>query len=236
MDLLSLLRILLHSLSSQTRYFHVIIYLVIGLPDERPGGLVLTLLFALSTGSVALVLGIGYAIVCVIFKQLGMILQIVFAFFRSVPIVMFVFLVANLSGLAVHYSGMLALCLYSLGHVGEILRSFMLVYPAILHEQSNILGIGPYEELMTLRLPWSLRYSWDALCTHWISLLKDTGALVVLGIGELTAVARALGEQSASTQDWLVVFATASFLYLMATLGLIKTMGVLRHVFFPPIS
>jgi ABC-type amino acid transport system permease subunit len=54
-----------------------------------------------------------------------------------------------------------------------------------------------------------------------VSLLKDTGALVVLGIGELTTVAKILGEVATTLEDWALVLATASALYLAATMALI---------------
>jgi ABC-type amino acid transport system permease subunit len=73
-----------------------------------------------------------------------------------------------------------------------------------------------------MRIPWTLRHAWAAVSTHWISLLKDTGALVVLGVGELTTVAKALAETPANYNQWGVIFVLAAALYLVATFTLIK--------------
>jgi len=62
----------------------------------------------------------------------------------------------------------------------------------------------------------------DWITTHWISLLKDTGALVVLGIGELTTVAKVLSQAPGSYERWVTVLVLAGALYLAATLALFK--------------
>lgn len=83
------------------------------------------------------------------------------------------------------------------------------------------MGMGPVREWVRLRIPWTLRHAWGAVGTHWVSLLKDTGALVVLGIGELTTVAKALSETPAGPNQWVTVLVSAAGLYLAATLVLI---------------
>ena len=52
--------------------------------------------------------------------------------------------------------------------------------------------------------------------------MKDTGALVVLGVGELTTVAKMLSETSASYERWVTVLVVAAAMYLAATLALIR--------------
>jgi ABC-type amino acid transport system permease subunit len=79
-------------------------------------------------------------------------------------------------------------------------------------------------------VPWTVRRSLDALGTHWISLLKDTGALTVLGIGELTTVARLLSERT-DTTGWLLVLLLAAGLYLVTVLALTRTLTVLTTRF-----
>jgi polar amino acid transport system permease protein len=124
-------------------------------------------------------------------------------------------------------AGLAALFLYSLSHVGEALRAFLAAYPSAVRDQARLLGLSWGRELIELRIPWSLRRSLEALATHWISLLKDTGALTVLGIGELTTVARVLSER-ASISDWQVVLGTAALLYLGATVTLTRILELLR--------
>lgn len=196
--------------------------LIFGLPGDRPGGLVLTLFYFVAAGGIALVLGLAYASISVIWKRASLALQAVSAFFRGIPVLLLVFLTAHLSGITPANAGLTALCLYSFAHVGEILRSFLAAYPAHLADQARVIGILPPWEWLLIRIPWTLRHAWSAVSTHWISLLKDTGALVVLGVGELTTVAKALGETPANYDRWGVVFTLAAALYLAVTFMLIQ--------------
>jgi ABC-type amino acid transport system permease subunit len=195
--------------------------LLIGLPGERPGGLVLTVLYAVAAGWGALLLGFAYAAIGVILPKASLPLQAASAFLRGVPLLLLMFLLAQSSSLPVGIAGLLAILLYSFAHVSEVLRSFLASYPADLSDQARVMGIGPAREWLGLRIPWTLRHAWGAVGTHWVSLLKDTGALVVLGIGELTTVAKALGETPAGANQWVTVLVSAAALYLVATLVLI---------------
>lgn len=199
--------------------------LLIGLPGGRPGGLVLTILYAITSGAAALALGFVYAAIGVVLPRASLPLQAASAFLRGVPLLLLVFLLAQASGLPVGMAGFFALLLYSFAHVSEVLRSFLTSYPASLSDQARVMGIGPVREWLRLRMPWTLRHAWGAIGTHWVSLLKDTGALVVLGIGELTTVAKALGETPAGPDQWVVVLVSAAALYLAATLVLIRLLG-----------
>ncbi|MFW6069379.1 MAG: hypothetical protein ACOC9E_07330, partial [Chloroflexota bacterium] len=172
----------------------MVINLLVGLPGDRPGGLVLTILYAIGSGAGAVILGLVYAWIGVTWKRASLSLQAASAFIRGVPVLLLIFLTAHLSGLTTGGAGLVALSLYSFSHVGEVFRSFLGAYPAEVAEQARVMGMLPIWEWLLLRIPWTLRHAWAALSTHWISLLKDTGALVVLGVGELTTVAKALAE------------------------------------------
>jgi polar amino acid transport system permease protein len=202
-------------------------YLLVGLPDQRPGGLLLSILTGVGSGFGAVVVGTLYATVCVEAPWVGLGLQAVLAVLRGVPVLLLMFVLAQLSSQSPWVAGMLALFLYSLSQVGETLRSFLDAYPAVMRDQARLMGLGFFREWAQLRLPWTFQRSLDALGTHWISLLKDTGALTVLGIGELTTVARILSEQ-ASVRDWQLVLATAAALYLGATIALIRVLQFVR--------
>jgi ABC-type amino acid transport system permease subunit len=84
----------------------------------------------------------------------------------------------------------------------------------------------PWADWLELRTPWTVWRAWNALFTHWASLLKDTGALVILGVGELTMVAKVLSELEAGFDRWLFVLVLAAALYLVATLLLIRMLQV----------
>ncbi|MDR0345431.1 MAG: hypothetical protein LBI49_20430 [Nocardiopsaceae bacterium] len=202
--------------------------LLIGLPAQRPGGVALTLIIAIGSAAGALLLGVVYAAICVGAPRLSLTLQAPMALLRGVPLLLLIFALAQLTSLPLVMAGYVALLLYSLCHVGETLRGYLASYPPGLRDQSRVLGFGWAREWVTLRLPWTLRSSLDALATHWISLLKDSGALAVLGLGELTTVASTLS-QNADVRDWELIIGLAGLFYLSVTIILIQSLKFLRR-------
>jgi ABC-type amino acid transport system permease subunit len=207
----------------------MIVNLLIGLPQDRPGGLLLTVLVFIAAASGAVVAGMLYAVVCVCFPRASLILQAASAFLRGVPLLLLIFFIAQTSALRVALAGLLALILYSFSHASEILRSFLASYPAQFAQQARAMGMGPVREWLQLRVSWTFGRSLGALGTHWVSLLKDTGALVILGVGELTSVAKVLSETTASYDRWITVLLTAACVYLVTTLALIHGLRVLQN-------
>jgi ABC-type amino acid transport system permease subunit len=210
----------------------VIMDLFLGLPNARPGGLLLTVLFFMGAASAAMAAGLVYGALCVVIPRASVPLQGASTLVRGVPLLLLMFLLAQTTGLPIGLSGLLALILYSYAHVGEIIRSFLASYPGSLANQARVMGLGPVKEWVQLRVPWTIGSALDALGTHWISLLKDTGALVVLGIGELTSVAKVMSETTASYDRWILVLVTAAGVYLFATLLLIRGLHVVRGLRF----
>lgn len=196
--------------------------LLLGLPDQRPGGLVLTVLLFLAAGGAAVLLGLLYATAATALPPAALSLQAATAVLRGVPPLLLVFILVHLAPASTMLAGMLALALYSFSHTGEILRSYVAAYPSALSAQARIMGVAPWREWLTLRLPWALWRGLPALLTHWASLLKDTGALVVVGIGELTTVAKLLSEARADWSAWVMVMGLAAALYLATTLLVLK--------------
>jgi ABC-type amino acid transport system permease subunit len=206
----------------------MIVDLLIGLPAQRPGGIFLTVLIGAGAASGALLLGIIYATACVRLPWLSLGLQVPLAVARGIPLILLIFAIGQLTTLPLILTGYLALLLYSLCHVGETLRGFMNSYPRALSDQARVLGYGVLRDWALLRLPWTLRSSLDALATHWISLLKDTGALTVLSIGELTTVASTLSQTSDVTH-WELIISLAGLIYLSTAVILIQSLELLRR-------
>lgn len=193
--------------------------MLIGLPGQRPGGLALSLLLGIGSAAVALLVGLGYATVCISLPRASLPLQVAMAFIRGIPPLVLVFMAGAGTPLPLVLAGFIALCLYSLCHVGEIFRGFLSSYPAVLRDQARLTGLSLPAEWLVLRIPWALRKSLAALGTHWISLYKDTGALTVLTIGELTTIVH-LMSQNVSTRQWLGILAVAAALYLAVSLAI----------------
>jgi polar amino acid transport system permease protein len=210
----------------------MVVNLFLGLPNARPGGLMLTVLFFMGAALAAMAAGFAYGALCVVIPRASLPLQGASALLRGVPLLLLMFLLAQTTGLPIGASGLLALILYSFAYVGEIIRSFLSSYPVSLANQARVMGLDPVREWLRLRVPWTIGSALDALGTHWISLLKDTGALVVLGIGELTSVAKVLSETTASYDRWILVLVTAAGVYLSVTLLLIQGLHVVRGLRF----
>ena len=186
------------------------------------------MLFAASAvGAVGL--GYLYAAVNVAFPRAALLLQCATAVVRGIPLLLLAFLLVNLPTLSALGAGVLALVLYSFSHVSEVLRGFLAAYPATLGEQTRVMAVGPLHDWFGLRLQWTVRQALPALLTHWVSLLKDTGALVVLGIGELTTVVKLLGESSRDLGEWAFVLGAGALLYLAATFTLIYVVEALAR-------
>ncbi|MEO0443904.1 MAG: hypothetical protein AAFZ92_09220 [Pseudomonadota bacterium] len=200
--------------------------LLFGLPSSTLGGLALTVVLFLVSAVMALVLGYVYAVVIIQYTQLKTVLLTAAAMIRGIPLLLLVFMSSYLPNVSTLWSGILGLTLYSFSHVGEIQRGYLTKYPHYLTSQTRAMGIGWLRDWGHLRPLWIWNRSFQALLTHWISLLKDTGALVVLGIGELTTVAKVLSESSHDTGRWLSVLMLTALLYLVATLGLIGILNV----------
>lgn len=214
----------------------MIVSLLFGLPGERPGGLMLTIIFFITAGSGAFIIGVVYAMLCAGLPRQSLPIQACSALLRGTPLLLLVFLVAHIPGLSTSSAGFIALLCYSTSHVGEILRPFLVLYPQSLTQQASAMGVGYVHEWIGLRIPWTLWRASAVLLTHWVSLLKDTGALIVLGITELTTIAKILSELQRTPSQWGVVFVTAAGLYLGASLVLIFVLQFMLERFLPVIK
>lgn len=207
----------------------MIINMLIGFPDQRPGGLLLTVMLTAGAFAAALIVGYLYAVVCGNFPKASVPLQALLAVMRGIPLLLLIFFVVQTTPLPLGGAGFLAVLIYASTNVGEVLRTYRSAYPAVLTAQSRVLGIGGLREELSLRAPWTLLRSLDTLGTHLISLLKDTGALTIVAVGELTTIARVLSA-GATVERWVLTVSAAAALYLAATGGLIAGIRALKKL------
>lgn len=201
--------------------------LLFGFPYDRPGGLFLSIIYFVIASGVAITLGFVYCSLCMTFRNFGQYLQITSTLIRGIPLLLLVFLCAHIPHISTAAAGLLALMVYSVTHVGEILRGFMNGYPKHSSEQAKAMGLGFFAEWFSVRLPWVVSRSLPALLTHWVSLLKDSGALIVISIGELTTVAKAMSESSRELSEWISVLLIAGLFYFISTLLMIRAVKYL---------
>ena len=93
----------------------MVLNLLIGLPGDRPGGLLLSLVYFFASAAAALALGFVYAVICVALPRASLLLQAASAVLRGVPLILLVFLFANVSWFAAAVAGLVGLTLYSFG-------------------------------------------------------------------------------------------------------------------------
>lgn len=204
--------------------------LLFGLPNSNIGGLSLSILVFVSSALLGLSIGLLYALVGVTGKALGRTLFVAFALIRGIPPILLVFGSAHLLPGSIMSSAILALALYSACHIGEVFRGYLNVYPTAQTRVAKVLHIPIHYDWLMIRIPWLLGKSFEAIKTHWISLLKDTGALIVVGVAELTTVTKLIVSSSYSTSEWLKILSISASLYLIATLTLIFCLRYWRMI------
>src|SRR5688500_5293465 len=116
--------------------------LLVGMPGDRPGGLVLTVVVFFLSGLAGLGLGFAYATVAVAYPRASLVLQACSALLRGVPLLLLIFMTAHIPWLSILTAGVAALVLYSFSHVGEVLRSFLASYPRSSREEARLIGMS----------------------------------------------------------------------------------------------
>ena len=153
-------------------------------------------------------------------------LKIVFSIyidiFRNTPIVaqiFYLYFALPLIGIKVSAfgCGLIALVLHYNAYNIEVLRSGMEAVPMGLHEAGMALGFTHIQRLRLVILPLALRISLPALVNNYVSLLKNTALVSIIGVVELTFVAQ---DVIADKFNYLEMYATIAVVYLVLIFGL----------------
>ena len=153
-------------------------------------------------------------------------LKIVFSIyidiFRNTPIVaqiFYLYFALPLIGIKVSAfgCGLIALVLHYNAYNIEVLRSGMETVPMGLHEAGMALGFTHIQRLRLVILPLALRISLPALVNNYVSLLKNTALVSIIGVVELTFVAQ---DVIADKFNYLEMYATIAVVYLVLIFGL----------------
>ncbi|MEM8923976.1 MAG: ABC transporter permease subunit [Actinomycetota bacterium] len=203
--------------------------LLIGLPAQRPGGLLLSILLSAASLSV----GFGLAVIVASLRDApwAPVRAVGAAFvtvFRGVPLIMLLLIVhqfaagglAGIDGSTLR-SAFVTLVLYAGAYQADIITSGLRAVPASLVEDARVLGASPLRAFLTVRLPYGLRVMGPALAGQAITLFKDSSVVVVLGVAELTTTARiVLGNDVANAPYWVATYLAVGALYLFTASGL----------------
>lgn len=113
-------------------------------------------------------------------------------------------------------AGVLALSLVFGGYAAEIFRGAFLAIPAGQIEAARAFGMGPLTLFIYIRLPLMWRYALPALGNIWISLIKNTSLISIVGLEELMRVSYIATSVTRSPFHFYVL---AAVIYLTLTIA-----------------
>jgi len=197
--------------------------LLIGFPQNRPGGLLLSIWLAV----VSLVLGFLIAVgvgsgranpnkllrwLCAGYIEL----------FRGLPLILLLFLIHQGIGgrrfgldLSPYQSALIALTLYTSAYQAEIIRAGLQTVPPQLVDSAKLVGASTWRIYWQIKLRYVFRTMTPAFTGQAISLFKDTSVVVVLAVGELLTVARiTLGSDITNAAYWVSLYILVGLFYL----------------------
>lgn len=113
-------------------------------------------------------------------------------------------------------AGVLALSLVFGGYAAEIFRGAFLAIPAGQIEAARAFGMRPATLFIHIRLPLMWRYALPALGNIWISLIKNTSLISIVGLEELMRVSYVATSVTRSPFHFYVL---AAVIYLTLTIA-----------------
>lgn len=206
-----------------------LVNLLIGVPAQRPGGLLLSILLsagALAAGFVvAVVIGAAATSPWAVVRWAARVYVIVF---RGVPLLLLLLIVHQFAaggllgvGGSTLRSAFVTLVLYASAYQADIVLSGLRAVPRALVEDARLLGASPVRAYLLIRLPYGLRVMRPALLGQGVTLFKDSSVVVILGVAELTTTARiVLGSDVANTPFWVVTYLAVGALYFLTAVTL----------------
>lgn len=206
-------------------------HLLIGFPGKQSGGLMMSILLAI-TG-----IGLGFCLAVPLalgqnsrFFTVRWLSRRFVDIFRGIPLIILLLLIFQVIGsgrfgfrLEPRGAAIISLALYSAAYQAEIIRAGLNVLPVRLDETARLFGYRPWHRLFLVRLPYAIRTMLPALTGQAISLFKDTSVVIVVGMPELMMSARILlGNDVTNAPYWVGVYLTVGLLYFIVAFGLSK--------------
>ena len=99
--------------------------------------------------------------------------------------------------------------LFTGAYTAEVVRGGLQSVPRGQYEAAKAIGLSPTKTLRLIVLPQALRNVIPALVGQFISLLKDTSLLVIIGVNELLGIANVVTSQSQFRSQGLIAEALA---------------------------
>jgi general L-amino acid transport system permease protein len=169
-------------------------------PTERWGGLLLTLVVAV-TGIVAS-LPIGIVLALGRRSELPVVRMLSIAFiegWRGVPLITVLFMSANMlplflpDGVTINklLSALIAVALFSSAYMAEVVRGGLQAIPKGQYEAASAVGLSYWQSMTFIILPQALRLAIPNIVGNFIGLLKDTALVSIIGFFDLLGIIQA---------------------------------------------
>jgi general L-amino acid transport system permease protein len=166
-------------------------------PIERWGGLLLTLVVAV-TGIVAS-LPLGILLALGRRSELPVVRGLSIAFielWRGVPLITVLFMAANMlplflpDGMTINklLSALIAVALFSSAYMAEVVRGGLQAVGKGQYEAAAALGLGYWRSMIFVILPQALRLCLPNIVGNFIGLLKDTSLVSIIGFLDLLGI------------------------------------------------
>ena len=174
-------------------------------PTTRWGGLLMTLVVAI-TGIVAS-LPLGILLALGRRSDLPVVKGFSVAFielWRGVPLVTVLFMAANMLplfiGLSVNklLAALIAVALFSSAYMAEVIRGGLQAIPKGQYEAAAAMGLSYWQSMAFIILPQALRLSLPNIVGNFIGLLKDTSLISIIGFFDLLGIVQA----GATDPEW----------------------------------
>ena len=142
--------------------------------------------------------------------------------FRNTPIVaqvFYLYFALPLVGIKISafFCGLISLVLHFNAYNIEVFRSGLEAVPGGLHEAGMALGFNYIQRLRLVILPLALRICLPSLVNNYVSLLKNTALVSIIGVAELTFVTQDI---VADYFAFFEMYTILAVLYLLLVFGL----------------
>lgn len=152
--------------------------------------------------------------------------QIYTEFIRGTPLmiqVMFVyFAIGSIFNISAVMAGIIAVSLNSGAYVAEIIRSGLNAVPKGQSEAARSLGLSQAQTMRHVIFPQSIRTIWPSLGNEFITIIKESSIVSVIGVAELTFQARIV---SSVSYQGILSLTVSMITYFILTYSLTKLLN-----------
>ncbi|WP_415604587.1 ABC transporter substrate-binding protein/permease [Liquorilactobacillus hordei] len=191
-------------------------------------GIEYTLIITVVSVFFGFILGILLALLRLSKNKLGKAIAVAYIeFVRGTPLmvqVMFVYfgIGAIVQSLPALLAGIIAVSLNSAAYVAEVIRSGIESIPSGQTEAARSLGMSQTLTYRYVIIPQALKNIWPALGNEFITLIKESSIVSIIGVGDLMYQMQLV--QSATYKGVIPIFITM-VIYFVMTFGLSKGLG-----------